>query len=223
MTSVGRLDRRVFITALRKIVGSPYFFWAVLALPSIQLLLTLGEGSRGNRGPSAVHEIVEGSGVFATLLLLFALSLSPLQSIFPKSRVLGWLVKRRRYIGIAAFSYSVVHLAFYFVDAASAREVLAEFAAPGILTGWVALFIFIPLALTSNAVMTRAMGWRHWKTLQRSAYVAAVLVLAHWLIVDTEPGPLIFFGVLALLECCRLWRNLTKRESRKTQVGQENA
>ena len=223
MTSFGRLDRLVFRTALTKIASSPYFFWAVLALPSIQLLLTLEEGSRGNRGPSAAHESVEGSGVFATLLLLFALSLSPLQSIFPKSRVVRWLVKRRRYIGIAAFSYSVVHLAFYFVDVASAREVLAEFAAPGILTGWVALFIFIPLAITSNAVMTRAMGWRHWKTLQRSAYVAAVLVLAHWLIVDTEPGPLIFFGVLALLECCRLWRNLTNRESRKTQVGQENA
>ena len=149
-----------FRTALRAVVGSSYFFWAVLALPSIQLMLTLEEENRRHRGPSAAHEIVEGSGIFATLLLLIALSLSPLQTIFPNSRVVGWLLRRRRYIGVAAFSYSVVHLAFYFVDVGTLQEVLSEFAAPGILTGWVALFVFIPLVVTSNAVMTRALGWR---------------------------------------------------------------
>ena len=195
----------------------------MLALPSIQLLLTLEAGSRGGRGGSAAHEIVEGSGILATFLLLIALSLSPLRSIFPNSLVVNWLLQRRRYIGIAAFSYSVVHLAFYFADLGSLREVLAEFATPGILTGWVALFIFIPVAITSNAVMTRVMGWRHWKMLQRGVYVAAILVLAPWLIVDTEPGPLMFFGALALLECYRMWRNLKKRESSEVLVDRASA
>lgn len=218
MTTMVKTERLTFGKIVGAVVNSSYFFWAVLALPSIMLLLNLAEESRGNRGPSAVHEIVEGSGVLATFLLLIALSLSPLQSIFPRSRVVGWLVERRRYIGIAAFSYSVVHLAFYFVDIGSVREVVGEFATPGILTGWVALFIFIPMAITSNAVMTRAMGWQYWKMLQRGVYVAAVLILAHWLIVDTEPAPLIFFGVLALLECYRLWRNRNKRETREVFV-----
>ncbi len=122
---------------------------------------------------------------------------------------------------MAAFSYSVVHLVFYFVDLGSLREILEEFVTPGILTGWVALFIFIPVASTSNAIMTRIMGWRHWKMPQRSVYVAAVLVLAHWLIVDTEPALLVFFGVLALLECYRLWRNLSKQEPGEVSVNPE--
>ncbi len=217
-----KVDLLTFRKVSGAVVGSSYFFWAVLALPSIILILNLGE-SRGSSGPSAAHEIVEFSGVLATFLLLIALSLSPLQTIFPKSRVVDWLLRRRRYIGIAAFSYSVVHLAFYFVDLGSVRDILAEFAVPRILTGWVALFIFVPVAVTSNAVMTRAMGWRNWKMLQRSVYVAAVLILAHWLIVETEPGPLIFFGVLALLESYRVWRNLSRRKSGETMAGPSRA
>ncbi len=196
------------MTAVKKIVHSPYLLWALLALPSVQMALML-VGDDPGRGPSPAHEIVELSGVTATFLLLIALSLSPLQAMFPNSRIVAWLIQRRRYIGVAAFSYSVVHVAFYFVDLGSLREVLDEFATPGILTGWAALFIFIPIAITSNSIMTRVMGWQRWKLLQRGVYIAAVLVLAHWLIVEPEPGPLAFFGVVALLECYRLWRAWT--------------
>ncbi len=221
MAASEKVDRLSLRTAFGKVVNSSCFFWAVLALPSIRLLLTLEQESRQDRGPSAAHEIVEVSGIFATFLLLIALVLSPLRTIFPNSRVVGWLLQRRRYIGVAAFSYSVVHLVFYFVGLGSLREILEEFATPGILTGWVALFIFIPVASTSNAVMTRIMGWGHWKMLQRSVYVAAVLVLSHWLIVATEPAPLVFFGVLALLECYRLWKNLSKQKPGEVSVDLE--
>ncbi len=214
MAGPGKVDRPVFGTVCRKIASSPYFFWALLALPSIQLLLTLEEG-RGQQGASAVHEVVGISGVLATVLMLIALSLSPLRSMFPNARGVGSLLRRRRYIGVAAFCYSVVHLVFYLLDVGTAGEVFAEFAAPGILTGWVALFIFVPLTLTSNAVMTRALGWRHWKMLQRGIYAAAVLVMAHWIVVEGEPEPLIFFAVVALLECYRLWRKLAERDSRE--------
>ncbi len=197
------------MTAIKRVVHSPYFLWALLALPSIQMALMLAGDGRGGRGPSAAHEIVEGSGVLATFLLLIALSFSPLQTIFPKSGIVAWLIQRRRYVGVAAFSYSVVHVVFYFVDLGNLREVLAEFATPSILTGWVALFILIPLAVTSNPVMTRVMGWQRWKMLQRGVYFAAVLVLAHWLIVEQEPGPLLFFAIVGLLECYRLWRTWT--------------
>ena len=197
----------------KKFLNSSYFFWALLALPSLQMIVTLMGDDGTARGPA--HEILEGSGVLATFLLIIAMSLSPLRVIFPKSRIVAWLIQRRRYIGIAAFSYSLVHLAFYFVDLGSLQAALDEIAAPIILTGWVALFIFIPLAFTSNVVMTRVMGWRRWKMLQRSVYVAAVLIMAHWLIVEPEPGPLVFFGVLGLLESCRIWLTLTNRKSRK--------
>ncbi len=64
------------MTAAKKLLNSPYFFWALLALPSIQMILTLLADGGGRRGPS--HEILEGSGVLATFLLIIAMSLSPL-------------------------------------------------------------------------------------------------------------------------------------------------
>ena len=198
------------MTAAKKLLNSPYFFWALLALPSIQMILTLLADGGGRRGPS--HEILEGSGVLATFLLIIAMSLSPLQTIFSKSRIAAWLLQRRRYIGVAVFSYSLVHLAFYFVDLGSLQVVLEELTTPIILTGWAALFIFIPMAVTSNATMARAMGWRRWKVLQRGVYPAAILVMAHWLIVEPEPGPVISFGLLGALVFCRLWLQLTNRK-----------
>ena len=177
------------------------------------MILTLMADGGGRRGPA--HEIVEWSGVMATFRLIIAMSLSPLKTIFPRSRVVAWLLERRRFIGVAVFSYSLVHLAFYFVDLGSFQGVLEELATLVILTGWVALFIFIPMAVTSNAIMTRAMGWRRWKVLQRGVYPAVILVMAHWLIVEPEPGPVIFFGLLGVLQFCRLWWMLTNRKSDK--------
>ena len=159
------------------------------------------------------HTIVHDSGIIAVWLLLISLSLSPLQSIFPKSRLMEWLIHRRRPIGVAVFAYAVVHFVFYLVDLDSIRDALQEFAAPSILTGWLALFILLPLAFTSNNVMTRVMGWRRWKMLQRGVYAAAILVLAHWLILEREPVSLVLFGAVGVLELWRLWRTWASDKS----------
>ena len=42
--------------------------------------------------------------------------------------------------------------------------------------------------------------------LQRGTYAAAILVLAHWLIVEREPVSLVLFGAVRVLELWRLWR-----------------
>ncbi len=80
----------------------------LLAIPSIMILFTLID-SDGRRG--VAHTVVHDSGIIAVWLLL--ISLSPLQSIFPKSRLIEWLIHRRRPIGVAVFAYAVIHLAFY--------------------------------------------------------------------------------------------------------------
>ena len=128
---------------------------------------------------------------------------------------MAWLLRRRWYVGVAVFSYSLVHLASYFVDLGSIQAVLQGLATPIILSGWVALFIFIPMAATSDAIMTRAMGWQRWKMLQRCVYLATVLVMAHWLIVQAEPGPVILFAPLGALEFCRIWLTVANRNSDK--------
>lgn len=202
---------------MKRVLSSPYFLWVLLALPSIPMILGLLQGDSG--GESAAHEIVGTTGVLSTFLMIAAMALSPLQSIFPNSRLVAWFLERRRYFGVASFSYALVHVVFYFVDLDTLSQVLEDFLAPTILTGWVAFFIFVPMAITSNRTMTRAMGWRRWKLLQRGIYAAAALVLAHWVMVEREFGPGIFFGLLALLEAVRLWRTLAKRNSREGITG----
>ncbi|MEY3877743.1 MAG: hypothetical protein RLZZ191_1426, partial [Pseudomonadota bacterium] len=80
-----------------------------------------------------------------------------------------------------------------------------EFLALGIWTGWAAMLLFIPLALTSNDASMRALK-AGWKRLQRLVYPAALLVLVHWIFIHNNLGPaLVHFVPLALLVAARLF------------------
>src|SRR3546814_20248427 len=96
-------------------------------------------------------------------------------------------MRRRRALGVAAFGYAVLHLVFYLIDMETLKNILAEFWALGIWTGWAAFAVFIPLALSSNDMMMKKLG-RSWKPFQRSAYAAAVLTLLHWMFIHNKIG-----------------------------------
>lgn len=196
---------------MKKVVSSPYSLWALLALPAIPIVLGVVQGGVGTEA----DEVMGAAGALSAFLMIVTLALSPLLAIFPKSRAMAWLMRRRIYFGVASFGYAVVHVILYLTGLDSMAQALGGFLMPAILTGWLAFFILIPLAVTSNRTVTRAMGWRRWKMLQRGVYVAAVLVLAHWVMVEQEPGPALLFGMLALLEAIRIWRNMAKRSSRE--------
>lgn len=199
------------MTSLTKVVHSPYFLWALLAVPSIPMILNLLQGASG--GETVAESIVGTSGVLSSVLLLLTMAISPLLVMFPKSGTMSWILRRRRYLGVAALCYALVHVLFYFVGLDTLAQATDELLAPAILMGWAAFFIFLPMAITSNRVMTRAMGWKRWKALQQGVYVSAVLVLAHWVMVEQELAPAILFGILGLLEAFRLWRTLANRRS----------
>ena len=205
------------MTGLKKVVQSPYFLWTLLALPSVPMILSLLQGTSG--GESVSQSIMGTAGVLSAMLLIATLAISPLTVMFPKSRMVSWMLRRRRYFGVAAFSYALVHVLFYFVGMETLARAAEGLLTPAVLMGWAAFFIFLPMAITSNKVMTRAMGWRSWKTLQRLGYVSAVLVLAHWVMVEREFGPAVFFVILGLLEAFRLWHVLTHRKSREEPAG----
>ena len=195
------------LTGLRQALNSRYFLWTLLAAPSIPILLALAAGGR-----RATHNAVHETGEFAAYFMLISLLLSPLLLLFPRLSLLRWLLERRRYFGVAAFSYAAAHLILYLVDLDSLRQALGEFLTLGLGAGWVAIFLFIPLAVTSNGFSVRLLGARRWKSLHRLAYVAAVAVLLHWVFVENEPVPaLIYFLPLALLEAYRFWHILSRR------------
>jgi len=185
---------------LYRLWNHPWTFWLILALPSFGMIA-------GALNGNDLHRLLHPTGEFAARFMIIAMMLTPLRMIFPKAGWLHWLMRRRRHLGVAAFGYAALHTLYYVVDLGSLSAVAADFAKLGIWTGWVAFVIFVPLALTSNALSVRALG-RFWKPLQRMTYVAAVATLAHWVLVEMEPGPaLVHFLPLAGLEIYRIYRN----------------
>jgi sulfoxide reductase heme-binding subunit YedZ len=149
-------------------------------------------------------DLLHPSGEWSARLIIFALMLTPLSAVFRGRRWVAWLIRRRRAFGVAGFGYALLHLFFYLLDMETVRNVLAEIGALGIWTGWAALLLFLPLALTSNDASMRALKGG-WKKLQRLAYPAALLTLVHWMFVhDNVSAALLNFAPLALLQAWRL-------------------
>ena len=196
------------MSTLKTILDSRTFIWALLALPSIPMMIGLASNA-GELG-----RLLHPTGEFAARFMIIAMIISPLRLMFPKARFWVWMMRRRRYFGVAAFAYAAVHTLLYIVDLNSLRAMLDEFWELGIWTGWAAFAIFIPLAVTSNDWSQRwLLSW--WKPLQRWVYPAAVLTLLHWMFVHNEFGPaLVHFVPLALLETYRIW---------KSSAGSKNA
>ncbi len=180
--------------------NSPYFIWALLALPSLPMMLGL------TGGRASAEQLLHPTGEFAARFMIIAMMITPLRMLFPKTRWLFWLQQRRRYFGVAAFGYALLHTVLYIVDMGALQPILDEFFALGIWTGWAAFAIFIPLAVTSNDWSQRKM-LAGWKKLQRWVYPAAVLTLLHWIFVHNNLGPaLVHFLPLAALETWRIWK-----------------
>lgn len=184
---------------MRTILNSRQFLWALLAIPAI---LYLHRFLTTDIWPG---DLLHPTGEMSARLIIFALMLTPLSLLFRGRRWIQWLVRRRRAFGVAAFGYALLHLVFYILDMETLRNILAEIGALGIWTGWAALLLLLPLALTSNDASMRALK-AGWKRLQRLAYPAALLTLAHWLFIhDGMAGALLHFAPLAALELYRLF------------------
>ena len=160
----------------------------------------------GNATPEG---LLHPTGEFAARFMIIAMAVTPLRMLFPKARWPVWLMRRRRYFGVAAFGYAVLHTVLYIIDMQTLKAMLDEFFALGIWTGWAAFAIFLPLGLTSNNASQRwLLSW--WQPLQRWVYGAAVLTLVHWIFVHNNFGPaLVHFVPLALLQVYRVWKLTT--------------
>lgn len=158
-------------------------------------------------------EYIQATGDWATKLLIVAMAVTPLRRLFPNVRLLAWLLGQRRYIGLAAFGYAVAHLIAYVVKVGVGERIVSEALEPGMLAGWVALFLFLPLAVTSNDSSVTKLGLR-WKHLHRLVYIAAVLTFMHWIMEAFDPVEgYVHAGVLLILEVYRLSMNYLDRRS----------
>lgn len=175
-----------------------WLVFALLGLPGLYLTYryVLGETFYG--------EYLHATGELAARLLIVAMAVTPLRLLFPNASWVRWLAQRRRWIGVAAFAYSLLHALAYLVRQGEVARIAEDAAEAAMWTGWLALLVMLALAATSNDLSVRRLG-RRWKWLHRTVYVAAVLTFAHWILAAFDPIPgAVHLGVLAALEAIRL-------------------
>jgi sulfoxide reductase heme-binding subunit YedZ len=174
--------------------------WLVLALPGLWILWRWAATPESYGYGHAIGD----SGDWAAWLLMLTLAVTPLRLLFRARQWTNWLMRRRRDIAVASFAYAAGHTAIYLFDKASLDIVLAELGLPELLTGWLALALFVPLAATSNNISTRALK-RSWKKLHRLVYPAAILTFLHWALTSYDPTTAyIHAGILAAIEIVRV-------------------
>lgn len=180
--------------------------WLVLAVPAAAVLLD----RLGDPEPWLADDIA-ASGLWSARLLILALCLTPLQILLGHRRWLAWLIRHRRAIGVAAFLYTLLHLALYALDMGGAAAIADEARAPSMIAGWLAFAAMAVPALISTDGAMRAFG-AGWKRLQRLALPAAALTLVHWALVhDGLSEALLHVLPLALLQTARIAKVLTTK------------
>ena len=189
---------------IKSFLTGKYILWLILALPGILATKSYLEGTMN------YDMIMHVTGEFAGRFLAISLIATPIALMFPKSRVSRWLVRNRRFIGVSAFVYTLLHTIFYVLEYPFG-QILSEFPQIAILTGWIAFFIFIPLAITSTDAAVKRMG-PAWKKLQRWVYLAGVMAFAHWALLGLQGehasmgGALFHFAPVMVLQVYRVWK-----------------
>lgn len=187
------------MNTLKSFFLNKYWLWVILTLPAAGMTIGVLNGK-------ATYDILmHATGEFSARFLIITLIATPLLMLLPKTRIPKWLVRNRRYFGVAAFAYALLHTVFYLYEVAFS-QVMSEFFQVGLLTGWIAFFIFVPLAITSNDYAVRVMK-QNWKKLQRWVYLAAILAFLHWGLIHLHWGAaIVHFTPVALLQIYRVWK-----------------
>ncbi|WP_208539083.1 protein-methionine-sulfoxide reductase heme-binding subunit MsrQ [Algihabitans albus] len=142
-------------------------------------------------------EIVSRTGLWSVQLLIATLAVTPLRRLLGATKLTRFLVRRRRDLGVASFGYAALHTGVYLVRKGELQRIVTESQEIWLATGWLAFFIFVILAATSNDASVRAL--RHnWKRLHASVYIASALVIIHWAMSAFNPTEAYIYVALLL-------------------------
>jgi len=169
-----------------------------------------------------IQEATFRTGKTALILLVLSLACTPLNTLFGLKRVRPL----RRPLGLYAFFYVCVHLVIFAVvdyglDVELIKQAIVE--KRFVLVGFAAFLLLAPLAITSTKGWMRRLG-KSWKELHRLVYVAALLVVVHfvWLVKADIREPLLYgaaVGGLLLLRLPAVRRALAHLRGRLKRRG----
>lgn len=163
--------------------------------------------------------LVYWSGVWATILLLVTLFISPARRIFRWKR--ANIV--RRMVGVGAFAYTVAHLICYFwlrfFDPAS---IIIETATRiSLIVATISFVGLIALCLTSFDATIRWFGAQDWDRLHGTTYVVTGLAVFHFVLSPGAYGglPFLMLGVYFWLMAWRFFERRRQGESVAVLAG----
>jgi methionine sulfoxide reductase heme-binding subunit len=130
-------------------------------------------------GANPIERLLHVSGEIAIWTLGGVLSLTPLRVLFPRSGLVNALNRHRRYIGVSACIYGLIHFSCHVLYQGDWDDLLQSFSKPFVWFGLLGLSILVLLALTSNNWSVRKLGGKRWKLLHRLSYVAAIALIYH--------------------------------------------
>jgi sulfoxide reductase heme-binding subunit YedZ len=172
-------------------------FLSVNAL--IPLALLSLDAFRGRLGANPIEFFLRATGVLALTFLLVTLAVTPLRRGTGRND----LVKYRRMLGLYAFFYAVLHLITYsiFDKSLDLPAIVGDvIQRPFIAVGMLALFLLIPLAVTSTNAWVKRLGGKNWAKLHKLSYPIAILGVLHfWMIVKSDVFYPAIFGVILLV------------------------
>jgi methionine sulfoxide reductase heme-binding subunit len=149
---------------------------ALMVLIGIRFVYQSWAGDYG-MFPIALGGMTFWSGVWATVILLMALAVTPAMTVFRWSA----LVDVRRMIGVTALIYTLAHVVIYFAlrfwnFAFIFNEVVTQLS---LILATLSTVGLIALGMTSTDGSIRRMGARNWQRLHNLNYAISGLALLH--------------------------------------------
>lgn len=150
-----------------------------------------------NFGKITSSEMIKTSGLLAIGLLSLTLIIGPITRIFPK---LDFLKAHRKTWGILSFLIALTHtvliINFYFkldlikfTDTANPKFL-------GLMAGLAAVVILALVTLTSTKTMINSLSPKTWKIIQTTSYLALLLAIVHFYLVESTNGVLVIKRLL---------------------------
>ena len=175
--------------------------WLLVVLPAPVLAVRL---LLDQLGANPIEELEHATGGWALRFLIASLAVTPLLRLTGW----GWLVRERRFLGLAAFAWTVIHLSVYtvvdwFFDWSEIWKDIRKHLY--ITLGMLAFVLLVPLALTSTQGAIRRLGGGRWRSLHRLVYVAVLAGCLHylWAVKQDITMPVIYAGVTVALLASR--------------------
>jgi sulfoxide reductase heme-binding subunit YedZ len=193
---------------------------ALAILIGIGVWLLLVPALTNQLGANPLDRLLHVSGEIAIWTLGAVLSLTPLRVLFPHSTIVNALNRHRRYIGVSACVYGLIHFSCHVLYQGDWDDLVQSFTKPFTWFGLAGLSILVVLALTSNNWSVRKLGAKRWKLLHRLAYVAAMILIYHQSIAGKGHWYIARWLLLALLvlQTARLIKLSLTRRSKLSPV-----